>query len=131
MGYIQLYKIYQSFPAEYDKCNERINKKICRQKMSIMFNEICINEEILPKYTHTHTHTHIYIHIYMLVCCFVLRCINPFRAIQHRIKFQTIQFRIIIDFVYKRLNVKAVYLNVIPVLFQTIQFSISTQFSSI
>ena len=31
---------------------ERINKKICRQKMSIMFNEICINEEMLPKYTY-------------------------------------------------------------------------------
>ena len=28
---------------------ERINKKICRQKMSIMFNEICINEEMLAK----------------------------------------------------------------------------------
>ena len=26
---------------------ERINKKICRQKLSIMFNEICINEEML------------------------------------------------------------------------------------
>ena len=32
---------------------ERIQKKICRQKMSIMFNEICMNEEMLPKYTHT------------------------------------------------------------------------------
>ena len=46
-----------------------------------MFNEICINEEMLPKYTyshiythileythtqtHTHTHTHIYIYIYI------------------------------------------------------------------
>ena len=30
---------------------ERIRqKKICRHKMSIMFNEICINEEMLPKY---------------------------------------------------------------------------------
>ena len=37
---------------------ERINKKICRQKMSIMFNEICINKEILPKYAY------IYIYIY-------------------------------------------------------------------
>ena len=27
---------------------ERINKKICKQKMSNMFNEICINEEMLP-----------------------------------------------------------------------------------
>ena len=26
--------------------------------MSIMFDEICTNKEILPKYTHTHTHTH-------------------------------------------------------------------------
>ena len=37
---------------------ERIQKKICRHKMSIMFNEICINEEMLPKYTY------IYIYIY-------------------------------------------------------------------
>ena len=26
---------------------ESMNKKRCRQKMSIMFNEICINEEII------------------------------------------------------------------------------------
>ena len=31
---------------------KRIQKKICRHKMSIMFNEICINEEMLPKYTY-------------------------------------------------------------------------------
>ena len=36
---------------------ERINKKkICRQKMSIMFNQICINEEMLPKYTYFKLH---------------------------------------------------------------------------
>ena len=29
---------------------ERIQKKISRHKMSIMFYEICINEEMLPKY---------------------------------------------------------------------------------
>ena len=29
-----------------------INKKICRQKMSIIFNEICINEEMQPIYTY-------------------------------------------------------------------------------
>ena len=34
---------------------ERIQKKICRHKMSIMFNEICINEEMLPKYTYINT----------------------------------------------------------------------------
>ena len=37
---------------------ERIQKKICRHITSIMFNEICINEEMLPKYTY------IYIYIY-------------------------------------------------------------------
>ena len=30
---------------------ERLQKKICRYKMSIVFNEICINEEMSPKYT--------------------------------------------------------------------------------
>ena len=50
---------------------ERINKKVCRQKMSIMFNEIAINEEMLPKYTHTHT----YIYIYMCVCVCVYMCV--------------------------------------------------------
>ena len=29
---------------------ERIQKKICRHKMSIMFNEICMNEEMLHIY---------------------------------------------------------------------------------
>ena len=38
---------------------ERIQKKICRHKMSIMFNEICINEEMLPIY--------IYIYIYIYI----------------------------------------------------------------
>ena len=31
---------------------ERINQKLCGQKMSIMFNQICINEGMLPKYTY-------------------------------------------------------------------------------
>ena len=35
--------------------------------MSIIFNHVCINEEMLPKYTHTHTHTHIYIYIYIYI----------------------------------------------------------------
>ena len=39
---------------------ERIQKKIYRHKRSIMFNEICINEEMLPIYINTHTHIHTY-----------------------------------------------------------------------
>ena len=46
---------------------ERIQKRICRHKMSIMFNEICINEEMLPKYTYIY----IYIYIYMCVCIYI------------------------------------------------------------
>ena len=69
---------------------ERIQKKICRHKMSIMFNEICINEEMLPKYTyiyiyiytHTHArarrhkHTHTCTYIYLCACVFVCVCMR-------------------------------------------------------
>ena len=54
-GYIQLWTIHKSIPPpntiKVIREFERIQKKICRHKMSIMFNEICINEEMLPKYT--------------------------------------------------------------------------------
>ena len=56
-----------------------------------------------------------------LLGCFVLRRVNPFRVIQRRSKFKTIQFSISIGFVYK-------LLNIITVLFQTVQFSKSIQF---
>ena len=45
LGNKQLRKIHQSIPAKYYKIQrkyETINKKTCRQKMSIMFNKICI-----------------------------------------------------------------------------------------
>ena len=40
---------------------EWIQKKICRHKMSIMFNETCINEEMLPKYTYVYVYIYLYI----------------------------------------------------------------------
>ena len=40
--------------------------KLYRQNVSLLFNETCLNERLLPNYTHTHTHTHT--HIYMCVC---------------------------------------------------------------
>ena len=46
---------------------ERVQKKICRHKMSIMFNEICINEEMLPKYTYLNIYIYIYIYAYVYV----------------------------------------------------------------
>ena len=35
-----------------------------RQNVSLLFNQTCLNELLLPNHTHTHTHTHIYIYIY-------------------------------------------------------------------
>ena len=39
-----------------------INTKKCRQKISLLLNQICINEEIVPKYKHIHTRIYIYIY---------------------------------------------------------------------
>ena len=41
---------------------DKINTKMCRQRMSILFNQKCINEKMLPNYTHTHTHKHTHTH---------------------------------------------------------------------
>ena len=60
-NYRQYIKQFPSNTIKAIQKYERIQKKIRRQKMSIMFNEICINEEILPKYIYIY----IYIYIYM------------------------------------------------------------------
>ena len=54
-------KYINQFPSKTIKATRQyeriqIQKKICRLKMSIMFNEICINEEIMPKYTYFKLH---------------------------------------------------------------------------
>ena len=49
---------------------KQIQKKICRHKMSIMFNEICINKEMLPKYTYICVYIYIYIYICVCVCVY-------------------------------------------------------------
>ena len=48
----------------------------------------------------------------VVLFCFVLRRIKHFRVISQRIKFQTIQFSINTQFSYKLLNVKTAQLNV-------------------
>ena len=40
---------------------------MCRQNISIMFNKICINEEMLRKYI-----PHIYIYIYIYISKYIL-----------------------------------------------------------
>ena len=53
---------------------EGIQKKICRQKISIMFNEIYINEEILPIYIY------IYIYIYITSTDILFRFITSLQC---------------------------------------------------
>ena len=48
--------------------------------MSIMFNQICINEKMLAKYTHIYIHIHVYIYIYIHICIHIF-IINSFRTI--------------------------------------------------
>ena len=57
--------IYQ-FQLETRKL-EKILIKLYRQNVSLWFNQTCLNERLLPNYTHTYTHTHIYIYIYIYI----------------------------------------------------------------
>ena len=64
-------------------------KKICTQKMSIMFNEIYINEEMLPKCIY------IYIYICVYVCAKFLNndvCLRSFTLIMKKEKQNTFKF---------------------------------------
>ena len=51
---------------------EWIQKKICRHKMSIMLNEICINKEMLSKYTYTYIYISSYVWYIHEYKCFYL-----------------------------------------------------------
>ena len=80
-------KYINQFPPNMIKAirqYERINKKICRPKMSIIIDEICINEDMHTKYTHTHTHTHTHKHIYIYI--YISYCINLDASIPNRRK---------------------------------------------
>ena len=46
---------------------ERTYTKICRQNISILFNEICINEEMLPKYTRIY-YIKCFLYYIILIC---------------------------------------------------------------
>ena len=41
--------------------------------MSIPFNQIRLNDEMQPKYTHTQTHTHRHTNIYTYICLFFFK----------------------------------------------------------
>ena len=58
------------FPPDIIKSmrrHERIYTKMCRQRVSILFNEICINEEMLAKYTHTRVCVCVCVCIYIYI----------------------------------------------------------------
>ena len=63
---------------------ERILMKLYIQNGSLLFNQTCLNERLLPNYTHTHTHTHTYIYIYIYI-------IKARRL--HRIPFLSLSFQ--------------------------------------
>ena len=46
---------------------KRINTKVCRPKISALFNETYTNEEMLPKCTHTHICMYACIYIYIYI----------------------------------------------------------------
>ena len=54
---------------------ERLKMKIIRKIYPVVYNKACLNNNLLPKYTHTYIHTyihinfHIYIYIYIMSCC--------------------------------------------------------------
>ena len=50
---------------------ERILRKIYRHNVSLLSNQTCLNERLLPNYPHTHTHTHIYIYIYIYIHVYI------------------------------------------------------------
>ena len=45
----------------------RVFIKLYRQNVSLLFNQTCLNERLLPNHTHTHTHIHIHTHIYIYI----------------------------------------------------------------
>ena len=55
---------------------ERILNELYRQNVSLLFNETCLNERLLPNHTHTHTHIYIYIYIYIYLFVRVVGCYN-------------------------------------------------------
>ena len=75
---------------------ERIQKKICRHKMSIMFNEICINKEMLPKYTYFNFYMCTVYIILMFFCFFyLLICMSIWNSFGNKTRWLSWNFGLI------------------------------------
>ena len=58
---------------------ERILIKLYRQNVSLLLNQTCLDEVLLPNYASTHTntltHTRTYIHIYIYIYIYMSVCV--------------------------------------------------------
>ena len=65
---------FQPEPMTFIRKLERIFIKLCRQNVSLLFNQTYLNERLLLNYTHTHshTHTHTHTHIYIYIYIYIL-----------------------------------------------------------
>ena len=88
---------FQPETRTFIKKLERVLNKLYKKKLTLLFNETCLNERLQPYYTyihtyihtHTHTHTHIYIYIYIYIyihrVCVYICCISVFSLLRFHI----------------------------------------------
>ena len=50
---------------------EKLNKKKINAKFGVFFNEVCLNERLVPNYTNIYIYIYIFMYIY-LYSCFVV-----------------------------------------------------------
>ena len=66
---------------------KRVLVKLCRQNVSLLFNQTCFNERLLPNTTHTHKHTYLYLYLYIYIYI---------AFIKHQIKINQIEIRLLL-----------------------------------
>ena len=61
-------KFIHQFPPETKTLIRKLERILIKDKMCLYYlNETCLNEQLLPNYTHKHTHIYIYIYIYIYI----------------------------------------------------------------
>ena len=98
--------------------------KIDRHEVSVLFNQTCLKEKMLPTHTHTHTHTHIHTHTHTHVCNNILVDIFLFFEYTNIFELNSLlylstflslsQTRFHIKLKFKMLNTLYIYLSTPP-----------------
>ena len=96
------------------------------KKLYILISSFCPIYTLVYTHTHTHTHTHIYIYIYMCVCVCISVCVWSKIDIKHNVGWLFGFYGVSIFLGYLTPDL---FLYKWAVLFQTIQFSMSTEFN--